>query len=1399
MNAVEEESRKRQGERPKIKVKINETEVEALMDSGASISVISEKTLFRLWRHWDLFRLPMPAHLRVTGITGHKIQVVDYVQVEMEVMGKVIRRPILVVSGLDHTELVLGWDTMREEGIVLDAKENKVFFKKKTEEKAEDWTKAELALIRRTTIPPRTVQKISVFPMTGDRVIEAGEAGLCSAIPGSVLTLWDALAEVDRQNEVTIAVLNNNEEPLNLQAGDVIGTFHKPAFYGEEITPLTEEFIESMFGDIGKEPKEPTAGKTKDIKEDDKKELIAKFKIEATGEWRQKYIDLLLRYHDTISRSKFDLGWTDVIQHKINMQHEIPIHSRQFRVPYEHEAMLKEYVEELLRKGAIEPSRSPYNSPIFCVAKKPLPGAKPGDPLPMRVVLDYRRINEASIPDRYCMREIRECLDQVGRSGSRIFTTVDLTSGFWQQALAEESRQMTAFTLPGFGPRYQWKVTPMGLQGSPASFARLMDFVMQGLKNCITYIDDVLVHSRDHERHLQHLEQTLLRLRKYGMKLNIEKTIVGATSVQYLGYTLRGGGISPSKDKLAVIKEFQTPSSPKQIREFIGVCNYFRCLIKDFARVAAPLMKMTRLSSTWKGGPLPEEAQESFDLLKKALTSDPVVALPQTDKQYILQTDGAQGDSVYPGGLGAVLLQEDEEGTERVIAYASRSLRKHEKNYSAFLLELTAAVYGIEEFENYLRGRRFVLCTDHKPMEKLSTVHKRTLNRLQQMMLEFDFELRYKKGSENAVADFLSRNAVVEAIEAVTDDEQSVAQAQREDQQVRMLRTYLKDKTLPREKATAAWVMRMTKDCILEDELVWYVSRRPGRREKVLLFAPEKVRDRIMQAAHVTREAGHGGIQRTAERVMMAYYWPGIHQAAEEFIKRCPRCQMSKSVRAPPADLIPLPICEGPNERIHMDLLGTLKASAGGKKYILVITDAFTKYTELASICQKTADEVATALFERWIIRHAVPLMLVTDQGKEFCNQVVEEVCKLWGTDKRRTSPFHPETNAQAETYNRTIVKYMRAMLDNNRTTEWEELLPCLQLAYNCHVHRAIKETPFFLTYHHDPRLPYFDIQRPNVSYKDTMPSETFRRAQEAFRLAKTNMEEAERARVEYFNKMTKERSFRAGDRVLVHFPNITPGANPKFFKTWRLFTVVKTVGKVNLMVRSTTREKAHIVHVNRVKHATELDIEEACDSTLVAYEGYEVGVPRSQEAEWRKQRAERERIRSRNLREEGDWGPYTYSQTAAQHIPRQMNEEREEQQESEQSDEEEQSFESVGDNDQGVEDEDDIDQYKDAIDDLPPGPQATRRRQQELPPEQRADPWYALATWLIPTRAQREAPGPAPQRTPPRTEGESPPQAAATRPTRSNTKAQDQDATNKVFVPRNPPEYKKRGKKGQK
>jgi putative transposase len=1100
-----------------------------------------------------------------------------------------------VIRGLSSCRAILGIDFIREQQLVLDS--GSPFFKALPKEDSRN-----LAVLQATqdmVIPMRTIQRTELHVRTARGCsFPEGKSGVAAAAHDD-LGIWDSLSTTNVMGNVPCIVSNISFEDKQYRKGDILGYF-SPLSDSEVNKGLSEEKIDSIFSDFSKEPQEPLRGPcSTDMTEEERHFMNENLQIKSPLDFYDRYKDLCFKYHDCFSKSKFDIGRSDVVEHKINMKSEDPVHVRQFRIPLEHRQTIYDWVDELLAKGAIEVSRSCFNTPIFLVPKPHGHG--------MRAVLDFRQINDASVPDRYTIREVRDCVDEIGMAGSVIFSTIDLTSGFWQQSLEPGSRHYTAFTVPGKGTRYQWTVTPMGLQGSPASFARLIDYIMRGIREVLTYIDDILVHTRDHASHLESLEKVFLRLRKYGLKLNVAKSIFGASEVTYLGYKITPEGIQPGDEKLKAVSDFPAPNSVRKIREFVGLANYFRFLIPGFARQAGILTNLTKKDSSYSEGELPAHALSAFNYLKNKLVQSPVVAHPKSNCRYHLSTDAAAGDDLNPGGFGAVLTQLWPDGNERVIAYASRSLKQNEKNYSAYLLELAAAAWAIDHFSVYLLGKHFVLFTDHKPLETLSKTHKKTLNRLQEQMLEYDFSIRYKKGLENTAADALSRNAVEvlaldKFLDTMKDESGDVVKAQRSDPFIRdMIKFLTRGELQGHSPGYRSKIEKHSKDCFFDKDALWKTVRVTGQRDRTALVCPDSLKKQVMDVAHCAWTGGHCGRQRTVDRILLGYWWPGMHYDVDSFLAKCIRCQELGGRKPDPSPLQSLPLCEEPNFRVHMDLFGPLRTrSKSGAKYIIVITDAFSKYTELVAIVDKTAETVAKAFFESWICRHGVPRAIVSDRGKEFLNSVMKDLCELMGISHTPTSSYHPQSNAQAETYNKTMIRYLKSMLDNDCTLDWEEYLPMMMFSYNTHVHRATKESPFFLTYLHDPRLPYFNLEKPRKLYGEDYVSGAFSKMRLTFTHVRDNLKDARDQREQYFNRRTKDRVFKIGDMVLVKFPQLPVGVNPKFYKTWKgPYLVVKVLSRLNLrVVAESGSRKTIVVHVDRVKHMNLEDREHHFDSS---------------------------------------------------------------------------------------------------------------------------------------------------------------------------------------------------------
>jgi hypothetical protein len=652
----------------------------------------------------------------LTAANGSKLTIKGIVELDFKILGRNTTRNVTIIDGLGTHQFIIGIDMIKEMQMTITG--NKCLLPHHLDKEL-----VSLHPRKRFIIPPRTIMHKKVYVRGIDDQVKPGRLCLISATYATPYA-WEGIQTIQPDGGVVAVFANTSDNHILVRKRVPIA--HIEMLEDQNPKPATEKdviaAVSSFMGKIRPDPPSPSSASAAPLNEKEKEEFLDKLQLKCPDEWKSKYTALCLRFHDVFSKSKFDLGRCNTIEHSIRLKDTDPVHKKQFQLPYSDAETAADWVEELLKQGAIEVSRSAYNSPLFFVAKQDKT---------RRAVLDFRALNTASIPDKYIIREIRACIDEVGAKGSKVFSAIDLTSGFWQQTLEKQSRQYTAFTVPG-GARYQWCVTPMGLQGSPASFSRLMDHVVSGLKDVIAYIDDVLAHSANHEQHLACLERVFLRFRQFNLKMQPKKSILGAKELQYLGYLLTEHGVGPGLEKLKAIQNFNIPESTKKIREFLGMANYFRFMVPNFAKHAAHLSKLLTKEAGYKKGSIPDTAKQAFVHLRDALARGPIVQHPTRTGEWHLTTDASQGDKEHPGGLGAVLSQ-FVDGKERVIAYASRGLKKFEKNYSAYLLELAAAEWAIDHFYVYLKGRHFKLWTDHKPLTALSTVHKKTLNRLQQL------------------------------------------------------------------------------------------------------------------------------------------------------------------------------------------------------------------------------------------------------------------------------------------------------------------------------------------------------------------------------------------------------------------------------------------------------------------------------------------------------------------------------------------------------------------------------------------------------------------------------------------------------------------------------------------
>lgn len=406
------------------------------------------------------------------------------------------------------------------------------------------------------------------------------------------------------------------------------------------------------------------------------------------------------------------------------------------RVPAHYRQEVEQLMRTMLEQGIIEESSSPWMAPAVFVPKKS------GE---LRLCIDYRELNKKTTKDAYPLPLPDEVQDRL--SGSTIFSTLDLQSGYWQLPVSTTDREKTAFCPgPGMG-LYEFRRMPFGLSGAPSSFQRLMDKVFRGLPFVTIYLDDILVHSPTEELHCDHLREVFKRLANAGLTLRGNKCHIGLTTVSYLGHVFSDSGMSPDPKKVHSVEKWPTPTNATEVRQFLGLASYYRRYIQRFTDIAAPLNALTQKGAQFAWT---QECITAFEALKQHLVQAPVLAYPRFDPHastFILQTDASAV------GLGAILEQNG-----YVIAYASRSLTAPERQYSVIQRECLAVVYALKQFRQYLLGRAFTLVTDHAPLQRLlAQKMEGMLCRWTLALQEYDYQIVYRKGALNGNADALSR------------------------------------------------------------------------------------------------------------------------------------------------------------------------------------------------------------------------------------------------------------------------------------------------------------------------------------------------------------------------------------------------------------------------------------------------------------------------------------------------------------------------------------------------------------------------------------------------------------------------------------------------------------------
>ena len=748
-------------DRPMVKVKLlgSKKEEDFLYDSGAQVSLMSKK-IFRKIKV-DLRPDKIDFKLSCSGVSGSKLKILGCYFFKFTVLGKEMKHPIFVVEKIPGQSGVLGIDIIKRMGLALDVIKNEPFIVNSNINEA--------SVTKTTFIPARSRQLCNIkvpshFLKKNNENLQVLQISVKSC---KQIYPDEILIQPNEDGFSQVYLTNSSYNNQKIEKGTCVGEVESVSASEINPFPVSSTTPFAVPEEVKKRvvvPKLDEKRKSRILQSAHLSHLDPDLKV--------KYSKLLLKHHACISLDEFDLGSCNKGAHSIPTKIDSPpTYQKQFPLPIEHEKEIKRQVMEWLKIGIIRPCESEYNSSLFLVKKKP-PPAKPGEvgprPPAFRVVQDLRALNKETVPSNVRLPEIHECLDRIAGKKPTVFSSLDLRSGYFQLPIEKNSQEKTAFFCPSLGQQFCFNVTTQGLTSAPASFARTMQriFSKQVAKNDLeVYLDDVLAYSKDHNEMLRTLDEAMQSLIDSGMKINIEKCQFGIKKLTYLGFELDKDGYKPDPIKSEGITKVNEPSTLKGVRSFMGMANFYRLLIPKFSQLTKPLTKLT-CKGAWSGGEMPKSAKEAFEKCKKIFTKRPFLHYPDFNLKFHLFVDASLGDlaELKEGGLAGCLVQypnDDVNAKCRPIGFCSRGLQKHEKNYSASLIETAGVIFAVEFFEKYLRTK-FVCHTDHKPLTTIreGKVHKRTIERFREILADYDFTLEYTPG-EKMPSDFMSRHVKV--------------------------------------------------------------------------------------------------------------------------------------------------------------------------------------------------------------------------------------------------------------------------------------------------------------------------------------------------------------------------------------------------------------------------------------------------------------------------------------------------------------------------------------------------------------------------------------------------------------------------------------------------------------
>lgn len=725
---------------------------------------------------------------------------------------------------------------------------------------------------------------------------------------------------------------------------------------------------------------------------------------------------------------------------------------------------------------------------------------------------------------------------------------------------AEEFK--TAFQTH-FG-HFEFRVMSFGLCGAPATFQGAMNSTLKPLlrKCVVVFFDDILIYSKTFEQHLSHLRAVLQLLVADQWQVKLSKCTFAKREIAYLGHVISAEGVSTDSSKISAITEWPTPANVKELRSFLGLAGYYRKFVKFFAIIAKPLTSLLKKNTVfvWTSA-----HQEAFEALKQALATAPVLATPDFNKQFCIETDACAT------GIGSVLTQGG-----HPLAYITKPLGPKTEGLSTYEKEYLAILLAVEQWRSYLQHVEFLIYTDQRSLVHLSD---QRLNipwqqKVFTKLLGLQYKIIYKQGSENRVADALSRrshsslNAISSAVPTWT---QAIIQGYLQDEHAQGLLSKLAvDPSADPNFSSCDGILRY--------------------KNRILLGTNIHLHQQVITPLHNSPAGGHSGFPVTYRRLKQLFAWKGMKTDIKQFVSGCSICQQAKPDRSKyPGLLQPLPVPSSAWLMISMDFIEGLPKSKG-KDCILVVVDRFTKYGHFLPLAHPfSAPVIAKVFFDNIYKLHGLPESIVTDRDKIFTSHFWQELFKISKVSLCMSSSYHPQSDGQIERVNQCLETFLRCFV-NACPTKWMDWLSSVEFWYNTSPHTSIGFSPFEALYGYTPKtLVLFSLDMAATPDVATWVQDKYTMNQ----LIRQHLHRAEQRMKKQADRYRTERTFSVRDSVYLKLQpyvqsSLAPRSNQKLaFKFFGPYKILAKVGSVAYKLQLPSSAAIHdVFHVSQLKAA---------------------------------------------------------------------------------------------------------------------------------------------------------------------------------------------------------------------